>query len=63
MNELREIKGSLKREPERREVEEPRRRRLSSRSPGVTPKSSVHRSLARLGMLDSPDTPGGSNWL
>ena len=31
MSELREIKGSLKREPERRPEEEPRRRRLSSR--------------------------------
>ena len=63
MSELREIKGSLKREPERRQDEEPRRKRLSSRSPGMTPKSSVHRSLARLGMLDSPDTPATANWL
>ena len=29
----------------------PRRKRLASRSPGVTPKSSVHRHLAKLGML------------
>ena len=63
MTELKEIKGSLKREPEKNPEEEPRRRRLASRSPGVTPKSSVHRSLARLGMLDSPDTPQAKNWL
>lgn len=66
MSELKEIKGSLKREPERSAeavVEEPRKRRLASRSPGVTPKSSVHRSLAKLGMLDSPDTPQAKNWL
>jgi len=66
MSELKEIKGSLKREPEKGAeavAEEPRRRRLASRSPGVTPKSSVHRSLAKLGMLDSPDTPQAKNWL
>ena len=30
------------------------RKRVPSRSPGHTPKSSVHRNLARIGMLDSP---------
>ena len=66
MSELKEIEGSLKREPEKSAevvAEEPRKRRLASRSPGVTPKSSVHRSLAKLGMLDSPDTPQARNWL
>lgn len=63
MSELREIKGSLKREPERKPEEEPRRRRLASRSPGLTPKSNVPRSLARLGMLDSPDAPSATNFL
>lgn len=39
------------------------KKRLASRSPGVTPKSSVHRSLARLGMLDSPDLGEHRTWL
>ena len=30
------------------------RKRVPSRSPGNTPKSSVHRNLARIGLLDSP---------
>jgi len=35
--------------------EPPRRRtRLNSRSPGRTPKSSIHRNLAKVGLLDSP---------
>ena len=29
----------------------------------MTPKSSVHRSLAKLGMLDSPDNGDPRNWL
>ena len=40
-----------------------RKRRQPSRSPGNTPKSSVHRSLAKLGMLDSPDIEDKPNWL
>ncbi len=31
-----------------------RRTRLNSRSPGRTPKSSIHRNLAKVGLLDSP---------
>ena len=31
--------------------------RVTSRSPGRTPKSSIHRNLARVGMLDSPGEP------
>ncbi|CAK9112136.1 Tyr recombinase domain-containing protein, partial [Durusdinium trenchii] len=32
-----------------------KRVKTTSKSPGRTPKSSIHRSLAKLGMLDSPD--------
>ena len=35
------------------------RKRVPSRSPGNTPKSSVHRNLARIGMLDSPGSGPG----
>lgn len=31
--------------------------RVVSRSPGRTPKSTIHRNLARVGMLDSPGEP------
>ena len=49
---LREMKGA---EPEPvYDDQEPKRTRLTSRSPGHTPKSSIHRNLARLGLLDSP---------
>jgi len=37
------------------EYQTPKPKRLaSSRSPGHTPKSAIHRNLAKLGMLDSP---------
>lgn len=53
LEEIRDLKSSI---PAREAAEEGvRKRRHSSRSPGNTPKSSVHRSLAKLGMLDSPD--------
>ena len=61
--EVRDMKESIQRDKEGKETEEVhRRKRLASRSPGVTPKSTVHRSLARLGMLDSPDGDH-RNWL
>lgn len=57
------MKESIQRDKDGRESEEVnRRKRLASRSPGLTPKSTVHRSLARLGMLDSPDGDH-RNWL
>ena len=37
------------------EYQTPKPRRVSSRSPGHTPKSNIHRNLARIGMLDSPE--------
>ena len=36
------------------------RKRPPSRSPGHTPKAGIHRSLAKIGMLDSPGTDLGS---
>ena len=61
LDELKEMRESLPKEKDGEE--QPRRKRLASKSPGVTPKSSVHRSLARLGMLDSPDGGDHRNWL
>lgn len=40
-----------------------RRKRLASRSPGTTPKSQIHRQLAKMGLLDSPDHGDHRNWL
>ena len=37
------------------EYQTPKPRRTSSRSPGHTPKSNIHRNLAKIGMLDSPE--------
>ena len=34
-----------------------RRQRVTSRSPGRTPKSTIHNNLAKVGMLDSPGEP------
>ena len=56
---LQEIQGAGKPsnpgEDDEENGEPPRRRsRLGSRSPGRTPKSSIHRNLARVGLLDSP---------
>ena len=46
------------------EYQTPKPKRLaSSRSPGHTPKSAIHRNLARLGMLDSPPAEGGRSLL
>ena len=68
LSELRDLKESLPKERECKDAEDnhsrpSRGKRLASRSPGVTPKSSVHRNLARLGMLDSPDSGEHRNWL
>ena len=63
LEELRGMRESMSKEREPKEDEPPRRKRLASRSPGMTPKSSVHRSLAKLGMLDSPDQGDPRNWL
>ena len=42
------------------EYQTPKPKRLaSSRSPGHTPKSAIHRNLAKLGMLDSPPAEEG----
>ena len=45
--------------------EEPARRtrRSLSQSPGQTPKSSIHRSLAKIGLLDSPGSDGAPTLL
>ena len=61
LDEIRELKSAIP--PKEPAEESGRKRRLSSRSPGTTPKSSVHRSLAKLGMLDSPDVDDKPNWL
>ena len=61
LDEIRELKSAIP--PKETADEGGKRRRLSSRSPGTTPKSSVHRSLAKLGMLDSPDVEDKPNWL
>jgi len=46
------------------ECQTPRPKRLaSSRSPGHTPKSAIHRNLAKIGMLDSPPTDEGRGLL
>ncbi|CAK9050617.1 Tyr recombinase domain-containing protein [Durusdinium trenchii] len=55
---LKEIKGSL--ETAQGSMISPpsvthQRKRGLSKSPGRTPKSSIHRNLAKIGMLDSPD--------
>jgi len=65
LDEIRDLKENLPKEREHKDPEtsQARRKRLASRSPGVTPKSSVHRTLARLGMLDSPDGGDHRNWL
>lgn len=39
------------------EVTQRKKIRVASRSPGRTPKSSIHRNLAKVGMLDSPGEP------
>lgn len=61
IDEIRDLRSAI---PTKEAGEEgSKRRRQSSRSPGNTPKSSVHRSLAKLGMLDSPDIEDKPNWL
>ena len=46
------------------EYQTPRPKRLaSSRSPGHTPKSAIHRNLAKIGMLDSPPADEGRGLL
>ena len=62
LDEIRDLKESMPKEKEPEDTPM-RRKRLASRSPGMTPKSTVHRSLARLGMLDSPDGGDHRNWL
>ncbi|CAK9112938.1 Uncharacterized protein SCF082_LOCUS52360, partial [Durusdinium trenchii] len=52
---LKEIKGSLGAAEVETPAVTPPRKVTMSRSPGRTPKSSIHRNLARIGMLDSPD--------
>ena len=52
----RERARRILREAAEEEYQTPKPRRTTvSRSPGHTPKSNIHRNLARLGMLDSPD--------
>ena len=44
------------------EIPQRRKTRVMSRSPGRTPKSSIHRNLAKVGMLDSQESPGCRCW-